>query len=56
MLDLWTWHGRVGRKHYFTTGLILFFVKHNIDRILAAFAGYSWSPFSYWAPQITQNF
>jgi len=23
---------------------------------LAAFAGYSWSPFSYWAPQITQNF
>ena len=48
MLDLWTWHGRVGRKHYLTTGLILFVLKHNIDRALAAFAGYSWSPFSYW--------
>ena len=48
MLDLWSWHGRVGRRHYLTTGLILFFVKHNLDRVLAALAGYPWSPVSYW--------
>jgi uncharacterized membrane protein YhaH (DUF805 family) len=48
MLDLWTWHGRVGRGRYLATGVILFFLKHNIDRILAAFAGYPWSPISYW--------
>ncbi|HJT26705.1 MAG TPA: DUF805 domain-containing protein [Pyrinomonadaceae bacterium] len=48
MLDLWSWQGRVGRGHYLATGLILFFVKHNIDRVLAALAGYPWSPVSYW--------
>src|SRR6201989_3341297 len=49
MLDLWSWHGRVGRKHYLATGLILLFLKHNIDRTLAAIAGYyPWSPLSYW--------
>ena len=31
MLNLWSWRGRVGRKQYLTTGLILFFVKHNLD-------------------------
>jgi uncharacterized membrane protein YhaH (DUF805 family) len=49
MLDLWTWHGRVSRKRYLATGLILLFLKHNIDRILAAMAGYfPWNPLSYW--------
>jgi uncharacterized membrane protein YhaH (DUF805 family) len=48
MLDLWSWQGRVGRTRYVATGLILFFVKHNLDRILAAFAGYPWSPVNYW--------
>src|ERR1044072_7611517 len=48
MLDLWTWEGTVGRSRYLVTGLVLFFIKHNIDRILAAFAGYPWSPISYW--------
>lgn len=48
MLDLWSWNGRVGRRHYLVTGLILFFIKHNIDRVLAALAGYPWSPVSYW--------
>ncbi len=56
MLDLWSWHGRVGRKHYLTTGLILFFVKHNLDRLLARIYGYPWSLINYWvygAPGIT---
>jgi uncharacterized membrane protein YhaH (DUF805 family) len=48
MLDLWSWHGRIGRGRYLATGLILFVVKHNLDRILAALAGYPWSPVSYW--------
>jgi uncharacterized membrane protein YhaH (DUF805 family) len=48
MLDLWSWHGKIGRGRYLATGLILFVVKHNLDRILAAVAGYPWSPISYW--------
>ena len=48
MLDLWSWHGKVGRARYLATGVILFVVKHNLDRVLAAFAGYPWSPISYW--------
>jgi uncharacterized membrane protein YhaH (DUF805 family) len=48
MLDFWSWHGKIGRGPYLATGLILFVVKHNLDRILAAMAGYPWSPVSYW--------
>jgi uncharacterized membrane protein YhaH (DUF805 family) len=48
MLDLWSWHGKIGRGRYLATGLILFVIKHNLDRILAAMAGYPWSPVSYW--------
>ena len=44
MLDLWTWHGKVGRARYLVTGSILFVLKHNIDRILAAVAGYPVEP------------
>lgn len=47
-LDMWSWHGRIGRARYFLTGAILFGLKHNIDRLLAAMAGYPWSPVSYW--------
>ena len=48
MLDLWNWDGKIGRGPYLATGLILFVIKHNLDRIAAAFAGYRWSPISYW--------
>lgn len=48
MLDLWSWQGKIGRGRYLITGVILFVVKHNLDRILAALAGYPWSPISYW--------
>jgi len=48
MLDLWSWQGKIGRGRYLATGLILFVIKHNLDRILAAMAGYPWSPVSYW--------
>ena len=48
MLDLWSWDGKIGRGRYLATGLILFVIKHNLDRILAAFAGYPWTPISYW--------
>ena len=48
MLDFWSWEGTIDRRTYLTTGLILFVLKHNLDRILAAYAGYRWSPISYW--------
>ncbi len=47
MLDLWTWHGRVGRVRYLATGLILFALKYNLDRIVAGVFGYSWSVINY---------
>lgn len=46
--DLWDWHGTVGRGKYVTLGVILFAVKHNIDRLIAASYGRPWSIFNYW--------
>src|SRR5215510_2211863 len=45
--DIWSWHGRIGRQRYLLTGLILFALKHNIDRLLAIWFGYPWGPFNY---------
>ena len=47
MLDLWSWHGRVGRARYLATGLILFALKYNLDRIVAGVFGYTWSIINY---------
>ncbi|HYV09714.1 MAG TPA: DUF805 domain-containing protein [Pyrinomonadaceae bacterium] len=47
MLDFWTWHGRVGRARYLATGLILFALKYNLDRIVAGVFGYRWSVINY---------
>ena len=49
VLDIWSWHGRIGRARYLGTGLVLFAVKHNIDRLLATLFGYPWGPFNYLA-------
>ena len=47
VFDVWSWHGRIGRRRYLITGLVLFALKHNIDRLLATVFGYSWGPFNY---------
>jgi uncharacterized membrane protein YhaH (DUF805 family) len=46
--DLWTWRGALGRGDYARWGLLLFAVKYNLDRLLAArfFPG-AWYPWSY---------
>ena len=33
--DLWSWRGTVGRGKYAAVGLVLFAVKHNLDRLIA---------------------
>ncbi|MFN2532591.1 MAG: DUF805 domain-containing protein [Pyrinomonadaceae bacterium] len=43
-----TWKGRVGRAAYAGFGVLLFAVKHNIDRLIAYRLGYSWGVFNYW--------
>lgn len=48
VLDVWSWRGKIGRARYLTTGVVLFAVKHNIDRVLAAYHGYRWTVFNYW--------
>src|SRR6185369_7581888 len=45
--DIWSWHGTIGRRRYLITGLLLFALKHNIDRLLASFFHYPWGPFNY---------
>jgi hypothetical protein len=46
--DLWSWRGTVGRGKYAVVGLLLFALKHNIDRLIAAGFSRRWSLFSYW--------
>jgi uncharacterized membrane protein YhaH (DUF805 family) len=48
LFDLWSWHGRIGRARYLGTGFVLLAIKHNIDRLLAAYFGYRWEIFNYW--------
>jgi hypothetical protein len=47
--DLWAWRGTVGRAKYLTIGLVLFALKHNLDRYVAAsFFNRRWTIFNYW--------
>jgi hypothetical protein len=47
--DLWDWRGTVGRGKYLTIGLLLFALKHNLDRIVAAtYFNRQWTIFNYW--------
>jgi len=45
--DIWSWRGTIGRRRYLITGLVLFALKHNIDRLLATAFDYAWGPFNY---------
>ena len=45
--DIWSWRGTIGRRRYLITGLVLFALKHNVDRMLATAFGYPWGPFNY---------
>src|SRR5678815_4830145 len=47
VFDIWSWHGTIGRRRYVITGLVLFALKHNIDRLLATLFEYPWGPFNY---------
>src|SRR6185295_12815523 len=47
VFDIWSWQGRIGRRRYLITGLVLFALKHNIDRLLATLFEYRWGPFNY---------
>ncbi|MDB5097649.1 MAG: hypothetical protein JWM80_2070 [Cyanobacteria bacterium RYN_339] len=45
--DLWHWDGTLDRRSYAIWGCLLFAIKYNIDRAVAAAYGHPWSPFSY---------
>ena len=50
-LDLWNGRGTVGRGKYLAVGVILFGVKHLLDRIVATSVfGQPWGLFNYWVP------
>lgn len=47
----WLFEGRIGRGGYAIAGLLLFGIKHNLDRIVATAAfGKNWGPFNYLIP------
>lgn len=49
LADLWDWRGTVARGKYLLIGLILFTLKHNLDRIIATvYFKRRWSLFNYW--------
>lgn len=53
--DFWNWRGTVGRAKYLALGFLLFALKHNLDRIVAAtYFNRRWSIFNYWVfPEAT---
>ena len=40
----------ISRSRYFIAGLLLFALKHNLDRLVALAYGRPWGMFNYWAP------
>ena len=49
--DLWRSSGTVDRGPYALVGLIGFTLKHNLDRLVAAFVFHRpWTLFNYWVP------
>jgi len=46
--DLWNWRGTAGRGKYAAVGLLLFALKHNLDRLIALNFNRRWSLFNYW--------
>jgi uncharacterized membrane protein YhaH (DUF805 family) len=46
--DFWTWRGKIGRAAYAGVGILLFAIKHNLDRAIASAYGHKWGIFNYW--------
>ena len=40
----------IGRARYFLFGIVLFAIKHNVDRFIAALNGRPWGLLNYWTP------
>ena len=50
---IFSWNGTVDRGFYLITGIVLFIVKWNIDRLLGGhFFSVSWMPYQYLLPGI----
>lgn len=49
--NLWRWEGAIDRGTYALAGTVLFAIKYNLDRLVAALVfGRTWSVLSYWSP------
>ena len=49
--DLWSWQGTIDRGRYAFWGVLLFALKHNLDRLVASwFFRKSWEIFNYLLP------
>ena len=48
---LWFFSGRIGRAQYFLVGTAAFFLKSNIDRVVATYSfHHPWGLLNYWFP------
>jgi hypothetical protein len=51
LADLWRSSGTIDRGRYALVGLIGFALKHNLDRLIAAYVFHRpWTLFNYWVP------
>ncbi len=47
--NLLSWRGTIGRGPYVIVGVVLFAIKHNLDRFVASvYFNHPWSLFNYW--------
>jgi uncharacterized membrane protein YhaH (DUF805 family) len=50
-LSFWKFNGKVDRKTYAIVGLVAFFLKENVDRVVAGIYFHrAWNIFHYWVP------
>jgi uncharacterized membrane protein YhaH (DUF805 family) len=50
-LSFWKFNGKVDRKTYAIVGLVAFFLKENLDRVVAGIYFHrAWNVFHYWVP------
>ena len=49
--NLWRWSGEIDRGPYALIGVVLFAVKHNLDRLVASAVFHRpWGVLNYWIP------
>jgi uncharacterized membrane protein YhaH (DUF805 family) len=55
-LDLFSWEGRVSRRQYILSGLLLLAIKYPVDLLIAKLHQHPWNPLMYVSPRVSPLF